>query len=175
MRALQTNGLVLEPLTVGHAPAMFEILSDPELYRHLDDAPPAGLEPLRQRYARLESRASPDGKQGWLNWVLREPGGPLLGYVQATVLGNGSAWVAYLLDRRHWGRGHAARATAAMIEHLEAAYGVTRELAVVEVDNVRSIRLLGQLGFAAAPVAELARHELSATERLFVRSRGPNS
>ena len=173
MKALAVAGLLLEPLTVAHAEAMFELLSDPELYRYLDDPPPPDLEHVRQQYARLERRASPDGKQAWLNWVLREPGHAPIGYVQATVLGNGSAWVAYLLGSRHWGHGHASKATAAMLEHLESEHGVTRQLAIVEVDNLRSIRLLERLGFRAATAAELAKHEPTATERIFVRSARP--
>ncbi|MCE9658458.1 MAG: GNAT family N-acetyltransferase [Burkholderiales bacterium] len=169
MRSLETAGLLLEPLTVAHAEAMFEVLSDPALYRYLDDPPPTGVEPLRERYARLERRASADGRQRWLNWVVREPGEPPLGYVQATVLEDGSAWVAYLLASRQWGRGLATRATAAMLEHLAADYGVSRWLAIVEVENLRSIRLLERLGFRAMSADEAAGHEPTATERLFVR------
>ena len=62
MQTLETDGLVLEPLTVAHAVAMFELLSDPELFRYLDDSPPTDVAQLRGRYARLESRASPFSK-----------------------------------------------------------------------------------------------------------------
>jgi [ribosomal protein S5]-alanine N-acetyltransferase len=169
MRTLPTAGLVLEPLTVAHAEEMFEILRDPELYRYLDDQPPAGVEPLRERYARLQSRASADGTQRWLNWVVREPGQPALGFVQATVLEDGSAWIAYLLGSRHGGRGLATKATAAMLEHLASDYAVVRQLAIVEAGNLRSIRLLERLGFRAMSADEAARHEPTASERLFVR------
>ena len=77
-------------------------------------------------------------------------GQPPLGYVQATVLDDGSAWVAYLLGSAHQGRGHATRATAAMLAHLESEYGATRLLANVEAENLPSIRLLQRLGFRAA-------------------------
>ena len=173
MKALAVAGLVLEPLTVAHAEAMFELLSDPELYRYLDDPPPPDIEHVRQQYTRLERRASPDGKQAWLNWVLREPGRAPIGYVQATVLGNRSAWVAYLLGSKHWGHGHASKAMAAMLDHLESEHGVSRHLAIVEADNSRSIRLLERLRFRAATAAESAKHKPTATERIFVRSARP--
>ena len=171
MRTLEADGLVLEPLTAAHAEAMFPLLSDPKLYRYIDEAPPPDVEHLRARYAQLETRESADGRQRWLNWVVRLPGGPLLGYVQATVLENGSAWVAYLLGSAHHGRGHATRATAAMLAHLESEYGATRLLANVEADNLPSIRLLQRLGFRAATAEEAARHEPTASERIFVRDR----
>jgi len=169
MRTLETAALVLEPLTAAHAEAMFEILRDPELYRFLDDSPPTAVEPLRERYARLESRASADGTQRWLNWVVRKPGEPPLGYVQATVLGDGRAWIAYLIGSRHWGHGFATQATTAMLEHLASDYGVERQLAIVEAENRRSIHLLERLGFRPMSADEAAGHEPSATERLFVR------
>jgi len=171
MRTLQADGLVLEPLTAAHAEAMFALLSDPTLYRYIDEAPPADAESLRARYARLERRESADGRQRWLNWVVRVPGRPPLGYVQATVLDNGSAWVAYLLGSAHQGRGHATRATAAMLTHLESEHGTSRLLANVEVENLPSIRLLQRLGFRAATAADAARYKPTASERIFVRER----
>src|SRR5664279_3530467 len=126
MQTLAAGQLVLEPLTVAHAAAMFEVLADAEIYRYLDHPPPPSLEHLRNVYAKLETRGSPDGSQVWLNWVIRLPGQPPVGYVQATVIAPGSAWVGYVLSSRQWGRGYAHTATRAMVEHLATAYGVGR-------------------------------------------------
>lgn len=169
MQAIEAGSLALEPLVVAHAEAMFELLSDPEIHCYLDHPPPPSVEHLRGVYERLESSQSPDGRQRWLNWVIRSPAGALLGYVQATVTRQGHAWVAYILSKEHWGLGHAGTAMRAMLEHLKIAYGAHRFLATVEADNHRSIRLLERLDFRPATVNELEGHELSATERLFVR------
>ena len=59
MQTLTTARLVLEPLVVAHADALFELLRDPELYRHLDVPPPLSAQQLRRTYARLEARVSP--------------------------------------------------------------------------------------------------------------------
>jgi ribosomal-protein-alanine N-acetyltransferase len=171
MQGITAAGIVLEPLTAGHAQAMFEILSDPLLYAHLDEAPPASADELRRVYARREVRRSPDGRQQWLNWVVRVPGQPPMGYVQATVTTPGVAWIAYVLASGQWGRGHAFTATRMMLDHLHTAYGVRQCLASVEADNARSIRLLGRLGFRAATVAEAAAHDLTPSVRLFLRQR----
>ena len=175
MRTLEADGLVLEPLTVAHAEAMFALLSDPALYRYIDETTPPDVEYLRARYARLERRESADGRQRWLNWAVCLPGQPPLGYVQATVLDNGSAWVAYLLGSAHQGRGYATRATAAMLAHLESEHGTSCLLANVEVENLPSIRLLQRLGFRAATPTEAARHEPTASERIFLRERLANT
>jgi ribosomal-protein-alanine N-acetyltransferase len=172
MRPLDADGLRLEPLVAADADAMFALLSDRDLYRYIDEAPPDDVDKLRARYARLESRASADGRQAWLNWIVRtQPGGAPLGFVQATVLGDGSAWVAYLLGRAHQGRGVATRATATMLAHLEVDHRVRRLLANVEAENGPSIRLLERLGFRAATPEEAARYEPTPSERVFVRER----
>lgn len=169
MQTLSTAELTLEPLGTNHAEAMFELLSDVEIYRYLDYPPPSSIQHLRGVYARLEARRSPDGSEDWLNWVIRPVGRPLVGYVQATVSSNRRAYVAYIRASKYWGFGYAQKATHAMLEHLASAYRVDRCLASVEAGNQRSIRLLERLGFHAAAAHELQGHVLSTTERLFVR------
>ena len=170
METLVAGDLVLEPLTVAHADAMFDdVLCDPRLYTFLDDGPPPSREHVRASYARLETRRSPDGGQQWLNWIVRGPSGDLLGYVQATVISADTAWVAYLLASRYWGHGHAARATRAMIEHLRSGRRITTFLATVEAAHDRSIALLERLSFRPATAERAADHALTPTERLFVR------
>lgn len=169
MEALHIGSLTLEPLTVGHAAEMFALLSAPEIYRHLDYAPPSSVQHLEELYATLESRRSPDGTQHWLNWVIREPVHGLVGYVQATVGQSGSAWIAYVLGARYGGRGYATLATGCMMEHLIEAYAVRRFLATAERDNAKSITVLERLGFSRAGLQESREHELSATELLFIR------
>ena len=170
MQTLVTSELVLEPRVRAHAEAMFDVLGNPALYRYLDEAAPPSVDHLRRLYTRLEARLSPDSSQVWLNWVVRRPGLPLLGYVQATVMPNNTAWVGYVFSAQYWGRGYATQAGKAMLEHLVSDYGVRRFLASVDVANLRSTRLLQRLGFheASGPVREV--HELSPTERLFLRS-----
>lgn len=162
MREVRTLRLVLEPQVEAHAIAMFDVLSDPAIYQY-ENEPPASLEWLRERYRKLESRASGDGTQQWLNWVVRY-GGELIGYVQATVYDDGHALVAYVLASRWWGRGMASEAVAAMLDELQARYRVDRVVAIFKTSNVRSRRLLEGLRFA--PSNETVDPDESALERL---------
>ena len=166
MERLADGELVLEPLEARHAEAMYPILRDAELHRYLDQPPPASLDALRKRYEYLERRASPDGSQHWLNWIVVPANGEPIGFVQATVEET-TASIAYLLARNEWGRGHATRACRLMIDNLVARYGVRQLTATAEVENARSIRLLERLGFA--PAADAGNVTLTPTERLFVR------
>jgi ribosomal-protein-alanine N-acetyltransferase len=169
MQSLDAAPLVLVPLTQAHAPALFEVLVDPQIYRHLDERPPTSVEALQGRYRRLEARRSPDGAQHWLNWAVSLPGQAPMGYVQATVVAPDRAWVAYVLGSRYWGRGYASLAMQAVLEHLANRYRVVSCMAVVEAANARSIRLLERLGFGLASAAEAAAQGLTASERLYLR------
>jgi RimJ/RimL family protein N-acetyltransferase len=169
VRVLQSTGLVLEPQTAAHAEEMFEVLSDPAIYE-FENAPPPSRDWLRERFHRLESRRSSDGREQWLNWVIRLPTSELAGYVQATVRDDGSAAIAYELASAYWGRGLARCAVETMIEELIRNYRVRRFTAVLKRDNHRSLRLLGRLGFSVAPPDLLARRELEPDETMLYRA-----
>src|SRR3990172_5294945 len=149
MRSLVAGELSLEPQPAAHAEEMFAVLSDPAIYA-FENAPPRSIDWLRERFARLESRQSADGREQWLNWVIRTPAAELAGYVQATVRADGSAAIAYELASRHWGRGLAGQAAQAMIRELAEHYGVRALFAVAKRDNSRSLRFLQRLGFTLA-------------------------
>jgi [ribosomal protein S5]-alanine N-acetyltransferase len=167
MKPLRTARLLLEPQTAVHAEEMFAVLSDPAIYAH-ENAPPPSLQWLRERYQRLESRCSPDGREQWLNWVVRNAGGKAIGYVQATVHPHpqGHARVAYEFASAHWGQGLASEAVQAMLGELQASYGVNRLTAVLKRSNQRSMRLLLRLGFALATPQQQREAEIEADECL---------
>ena len=149
MQVVTTGRLRLEPQLAAHAEEMFTVLSDPAIYE-FENAPPQSIEWLRERYTRLESRRSPDGGQQWLNWVVRLHAGEAIGYVQATVLPDRRAAIAYELSSPYWGRGLAREACEALLAELAGSYGVRQAHAVFKARNHRSLRLLQRLGFAPA-------------------------
>jgi RimJ/RimL family protein N-acetyltransferase len=169
MMSITGSSLSLEPLLAQHARELFPLLSDPGLYAHFDYEPPESEGELEERYRRWEARRSPDGTQLWLNWLVRSSGAEPLGYVQATVLlGTSSAWIAYVIGRRHQGIGVGRNAVTLMCDYLRSEYGVRDFIACVEATNTRSIRLLERLGLVLATPEQAAAHRLSSTERLYV-------
>ena len=169
MRCVEGQGLRLEPQVAAHAEEMFRVLGDPVIYA-FENAPPPSVEWLRWRFERLQTRCSPDGQEQWLNWVIRLPGGALIGYVQATVLADGQATIGYELASAHWGRGLGRRAVQAMIGELAAQHGVRQLAAVLKRANERSLRLLLHLGFTRALPELHAAHEVAADEWLMLRA-----
>jgi len=168
MRSVAAAGLTLEPQRAAHADEMFDVLADPAIYEY-ENEPPASLDWLRARFARLESRSSPDGGEQWLNWVIRLPDSHLAGYVQATVHPNGRAAIAYVLASRHWGRGLATKAVAAMIGELGANHGAVDLSAVLKRVNTRSLRLLERLDFSRASESDHAALGAEEDELLMLR------
>jgi RimJ/RimL family protein N-acetyltransferase len=120
---LRTARLQLEPLEVAHAAEMVGVLSHPALYEHTGGAPPTEDE-LRERYRRQARGASPDGREWWLNWILRrDPQAAPVGVVQATVrdgVPQPTAELAWIVGRTHQGTGLATEAARAVVDWLRA-------------------------------------------------------
>ncbi|WP_218081239.1 GNAT family N-acetyltransferase [Anthocerotibacter panamensis] len=158
MHVIRSERLTLEPQVAAHAEEMFVVLSDPAIYEY-ENEPPQSVEWLRTRFAKLETRQSADGREQWLNWIIRLPTSEPIGYVQASVRPSGQAFIAYELSSAHWGRGLGSEAVRAMIGELIESYGVRRVSAVFKRENRRSMHLLEKLGFGlASPEEHVARH-----------------
>jgi ribosomal-protein-alanine N-acetyltransferase len=162
---------MLEPQVATHAHEMFVVLSDPAIYE-FENEPPPSEEWLHSRFQLLESRRSGDGREQWLNWVIRLPGGSLAGYVQATVLENHSAFVAYELNSQHWRQGIGSSAVRAMLQELHVQYDVTDFIAVLKAANYRSKALLEKLGFSAASPEQQVLYRDEPDELVMLQSVG---
>lgn len=169
VRVTTTSRLTLEPQTAAHADEMFTVLSDPAIYEY-ENKPPPTLEWLRNRFEKLETRLSGDGREQWLNWVIRLQSSELIDYVQATIRPAGQAGVAYELSSVYWGRGLAFEAVNAMIVELVEHYGVRRLSAVLKRGNFRSMRLLERLGFSPASSEEHMKKHIEPDEILMCMS-----
>jgi [ribosomal protein S5]-alanine N-acetyltransferase len=171
MRAIATSRLTLEPQVASHAEAMFLVLSDPAIYEH-ENEPPPSVEWLRDRFARLETRRSADGREAWLNWVVRLPSSGLIGFVQATVHPDARASIAYVLGSRFWGQGLAQEAVRGVIAELRERYRVRDLYAELKATNHRSRRLLERLGFSMAESEPASGSPVAADELRMTRTIG---
>ena len=85
---------------------------------------------------------------------MRLASGEAIGYVQATVLEEGDALIAYEFGSAWWGRGLASEAVRAAMDHLVCRYQVKRIGAVFKRANNRSRRLLLRVGLRVAEAGE---------------------
>ena len=164
---IQASTLRLEPLSPDHAEAMFAPMSAPEIYRHTPGAPPASAAALRERYATLARGRSADGRQLWLNWVVRLPAGQCVGYVQATLHPGHTGDFAFVLAPDHWGKSIAFTACRAALPWLAQEAGVRTLYATVDPANERSLRLLARLGFVEIPPAGYPHGDAEPGDRVF--------
>ena len=141
----------LEERGVVHAEDLFQAIRDANLYEFLDEDPPGSVAELAAKLARSESRLSPDGKEHWLNWVIRMGSGALAGYVQATIEETKDVNIAYVVAQEFQGRGVASAAVRQMLEIVITRYEVKNLFITAEAANLRSLRLAERLGFAPAP------------------------
>jgi len=154
-RILETNRLLLEPLSKKHALHLFAALSDPRIYTFIPQDAPRSLLELKNRYSQLESRQSPAGDELWLNWAIQiRDCGSYIGLVQATIRDEKTSVFAYELNPEYWHRGYATEACLRVIEMLFSECEVKEIIAAVDTRNEASYKLLERLSFQKVAIRE---------------------
>ncbi len=145
---LHSQRLALEPIAARHAAEMLALWQDRDIYRFIPEEPPPSLAWLEQRYAKLESRQSPNGDEAWLQWVLRRRLDQLpIGRLEASVRLDATAQAAWLLATTYTGHGYAREAVQRMLAHLRDDYGVRQVQVEIDTRNLRSLHLAESVGF----------------------------
>ncbi|MCC3293697.1 GNAT family N-acetyltransferase [Arthrobacter sp. zg-Y411] len=147
---IATERLRLEPLSVHHAREMVPVLAGTAIYRHIGGTAPTAQE-LAARYAGQSVGASPDGREAWLNWIIREQGAAV-GFVQATVAVGApcpTAYVAWVVGEDFQGRGIATEAARALLSWLLPRTGGP-VAAYIAPGNLASTGVARKLGLAGS-------------------------
>jgi [ribosomal protein S5]-alanine N-acetyltransferase len=156
---LETERLFLEPILPAHAPVMYKRMQEERLYRFIPQDPPDTPRALEDRYDFLSARRSPDGREAWLNWAVRErSSGEYAGTLEATVYDKGTAIIAYMVFVPYQRRGIAAEACGRLLQHLFEDYRVGMVAAEIDTRNVASIALVENLGFERVGFQKDADH-----------------
>lgn len=143
---LRTDRLDLEPLRISHAAEAARTFADERLHGFTGGSP-ADEAALRDRYARQLRGHSPDGRETWLNWMVRRRDTrELVGTVQATVT-QAAAEVAWVVAVPHQGQGFAREAACAMADWLRDR-GVASLTAHVHPEHAASNEVARAVGLA---------------------------
>jgi RimJ/RimL family protein N-acetyltransferase len=143
MTILQTARLTLRPQAQADAPALFNILNDPEAMRFWSRPPLARLG-IAEELVREQQAAMGRGLcRYWTAWE----GSDAIGSVDLSLIENGAAELGFLLRRDRWGRGLASEAAACVAAHGFAAMGLKRLAAAVQTENRAAARVLAKTGF----------------------------
>lgn len=155
---MERHGLVsqrlrLEPTSTHHAARVYEAMSDERLWTYFPNLRPKSLEELRELYRRWQ-RGNPyaNRDEAWENWIclLQDTETPV-GAFQATILPEGTAYIAYAIYIDYQRQGYAREGARAVIDHLRDVHHVRRVLADMHKENTASINLAETLGFKPVP------------------------
>ncbi|MCQ1953751.1 GNAT family N-acetyltransferase [Arthrobacter sp. zg-Y238] len=142
---ITTDRFTLEPLGVHHAAEMTKVLAGTAIYKYIGGQAPTAQE-LANRYAAQSVGSSPDGRETWLNWIIREQGRSI-GFVQATVEADGpTSDVAWVVGEAFQGRGAATEAARAMVTWLRRRQPPVRITASIHPENTASSSVARHLG-----------------------------
>jgi len=135
---LASARFVIRPLVEDDAPALLDLR---------DWIGAEDLAALRTRLRGWQSRVSPDGREGWLNWLVvgRDSGEPQ-GWIQATIREH-CAKVAYAVLPASRGAGVAAEALGAVTAWLHEDAGFAVVEADIDPDNHASQTVARRAGF----------------------------
>jgi RimJ/RimL family protein N-acetyltransferase len=144
--SLTTDRLLLRPMGPEDAEASYAMYSDPEVTAFLDWDAPSWPEYLDLYAAALEKRKRYPAGLGVPGGFERETG-RMVGVFMLKPLDEGpEIEVGYHLARWAWGKGYATEGARALLKYGRETLGLSRIVAVVRPDNVRSLRVVERLG-----------------------------
>jgi ribosomal-protein-alanine N-acetyltransferase len=145
---LETPRLALEPLVAAHAAAIYDALQAPDMYAFIPQDPPRTPAGLETSLAARATRQSPDGRETWLNWVLRRRSeGVYVGTIEVTIHADRTAALAYMIFAPFQRQGYAKEGCERVIAYLFHDCNVAHIAAEIDTRNAASIRLAESLGF----------------------------
>ncbi len=144
---LETERLVLRRLTMADLDPLARLYADPELRRYFPDGTRT-YEETREELAWIIDVYY--GRYGYGLWatILRETGDFIgrCGLLPWDIEGRTEVEVAYLLDKRHWGRGLATEAARAIVDHAFATLPVDRLICMTDPENTASRNVATKVG-----------------------------
>ncbi len=152
---LQTERLLLRPLTDDDAAFIIELLNEPSFIKFIGDRKVRTIEDAI-RYIDNGPRASlRKHGYGMLRVSLRDGDTPigLCGLIRRETLPDVDLGFAYLAT--HHRKGYAVEAARAILDQARGQHAVGRVLAITLPDNSGSIRVLQSIGFVAAGTVQL--------------------
>ncbi len=157
---LETERLLLRPLTTDDAEAEFVWLSDPEVNRYM----PYALYTSVEQAVRWLEYASTTTDELHFGFV-RKADGLLIGAgsIGPSSSGDGAWEVGYNLRRDAWNQGYATEATRAMIDHTHRVHGARIITASHAIANPASGRVLEKCGLVFDRYGEYSRFDGSET------------
>lgn len=140
---LRTERLLLTPLDTRFLDTVNEYAMDAENTRYMLHLPNESAEETLAFLQRVEAeweKERPDAYEFALLCENRHVGAANI------ILAGDAGELGWIVNKRYWGRGLAAEAAQAIMEHFSAHCGITRFIAHCDAENVPSRRVMEKLG-----------------------------
>lgn len=141
LQILEAPGVVLRPLELADAEALFAAHRDEETHHYWSGPAHKSVEETRANIA--ETLANKTANV----WVITESGGEALGRTGIFVLREGVGEIGIIMRREATGRGLASKAVQLVVEHGFSVLGLHRIAADIDPDNTSSLSLFLRAGF----------------------------
>lgn len=147
MKILETERLILRTWTYKDADALFEICRDAEVMLHIGDRKP--YETVEKAKEFLNWAVRYQKENGFCRWaVIEKSSGKIIGSCGFARRDMEEAELGYLFAREKWGKGFATEAASACLKYGFENIGLTKIIALTDIDHVKSQKVLEKIGFA---------------------------
>lgn len=145
---IETERLILRPLTIEDAEALLAIFSDPEVMKYWNTAPWSSIEDALKFIK--ESNEAMLCQESLTLGIHLKPTGDLIGKCMlfSYVKESKRAEIGFGLSRLYWGNGYVSEAGRALIEYGFNTLGLRRIEAEIDPENQSSAKVLEKLGFS---------------------------
>jgi ribosomal-protein-alanine N-acetyltransferase len=150
--------LILQTWTLADAGAMFELCQDAEVMRYVGDGKPHDFEKVLQI---LEWAENYQRENDFCRWkVIEKKSGEVIGSCGfARPHGMEEVELGYLFGRKHWGKGFATEAARGSMIYGFEKLSFREIIALTDLENVASQKVLEKIGFARRGVEILDGEE----------------
>lgn len=140
---IETERLVLRPLTVADAEAMYEWVSDERVARYMAYPTYTDIGPLKAYLASVEKEPEP-----YVFGFVRKEDGKLIGSGDVSPDEMGDGWWGFGYNLRYdcWGQGYATEATKALIRYAHERYGACKFTSNHATPNTASGHVMEKCG-----------------------------
>ena len=145
MAVLETQRLILRPLTLDDVDALAALYADPDVMRFFEGT--RSWETTRQRIEEIIEQYAHTGVD-FLATIYKENGAFIgrCGLLWQNIDGMQEVEVAYMLAKSYWGRGLGIEAAQAIKEHGFRDFGFRRLISIIDPGNIASIRVAEKNG-----------------------------
>ena len=162
-RMIETERLILRPLTIADATDVFEWTGDPIVNRYMPYPVHSDLDATKAWIAQIDAKTNEYG------FVLKSTG-KVIGSGSIRKDDDGIYTIGYNMNRQYWGNGYATEAAKAMIDWAGEQFHVKEFKACHATANTASGNVLRKCGFQFDHYGQYSRYDGSETyDATFVR------